>query len=355
MHRFTVDYSKDRPDPRVLMNRGFFLHGLPRLIAICRTLGHKPVIDGYNSRYGKEEERRARWVICDRCGIRPDPQGHLDPEEWDLGQRYTGPFNPTQPMSATVRKQLIRRGQDAGIRQPGAWTANPDSAIGAQVIIGRSSLLNVGFKVGSNSSEQCLAANLSLGPIGAIYVHTEDHGRFLQRLLNGGKRLSTESRETRISLDHGRLSWSVWANRDSHSKDDPKWMRGSLHIDPRHHLLGPLKNRKVSETEKVPAVVRMPEGDTHDVTVRLEQWETRRTRGRARTYWMAQWDCKAGIPVRNHDWKGDETFSSSWAIQGVTPDNPRWPHIIAAAAAEDCSRDRARYNYRAPETAQESA
>ena len=125
-------------------------------------------------------------------------------------------------------------------------------------------------------------------------------------------------------------------------------MRGSVPVDPRHHLFGPRKNRKMSETDRVPAVVRMPEGDTHDVTVHLEQWETRRTRGRATTYWMAQWDCKAGIPVRNHDWKGDETFSSSWRIEGVTPDNARWPYIVAAAAAEDCSRDRARYNYRAP-------
>jgi hypothetical protein len=27
---------------------------------------------------------------------------------------------------------------------------------------------------------------------------------------------------------------------------------------------------------------------------------------------------------------------------------PRWPHIIAAKAAEQCTRDRARYGYRAP-------
>lgn len=348
MHRFSVDYSKDRPDPRVLMNRGFFLSGLPRLILTCRTFGHRPVVDGYDSMYGPQEQRRARWITCDRCGIRPEPQGHLDPEEWDLGQHYTGPFNPTQPLSPAVRKQLIRRGHDAGIRQPGAWPANPDSAIGAQVIIGRSSFLSARIKVGSRSSEQCLAVNLSLGPLGAIYLHAEDHGRFLQRRLNGNKDLATESREIGIDFDHGRLSWTLWANRDTWSKDDPKWMRGSIPVDPRHHLLGPRKNCKVSETDKVPAVVRMPEGDSYDVTVHLEQWETRRTRGRARTFWRAEWACKKGIPVRNHDWKGDETYSCSWQIEGVTPDNPRWPHVVAAAAAEQCSRGRARYGYRAP-------
>lgn len=355
MHRFTVDYSKDRPDPRVLMNRGFFLHGLPRLIAACRIFGHKPVVDGYDSKYGPEERRRSRWVICDRCGIRPDPQGNLDPDQWQLGQPYTGPLTgrhfPEQAAHQLAKRGIVHRTPTT----PGPWPTRPESAVGAQVIIGRSNIIGAHIKVGSSSSEQCLAANLSLGPLGAIYVHTEDHGRFLQRRLNGNQDLSTESRESGISIHGGRLSWTLWSNRDTWSKTDPAWMRGSFHIDPRHHLLGPLKNHKVSETDRVPAVVRMPEGDTHEVTVHLEQWERRRTRGRAQTYWMAQWDCKAGIPVRNHDWKGDETFSCSWPIRGVTPDNPRWPYVIAAAAAEDCSRERARYNYRAPETAQENA
>lgn len=351
MHRFSVDYSKDRPDPRVLMNRGFFLHELPRLIPVCRTFGHRPVIDGYDSQYGPQEQRRSRWVTCGRCGIRPAPQGRLDADQWQIGQRYIGPLTG-RPFPEQAARQLAKRGiVPPPPATPGPWPQRPVSAVGAQVIIGRASFLSARIKVGSASSEQCLAANLSLGPLGAIYLHTEDHGRFLQRRLNGNKDLSTESRETGIDLDHGRLSWQLWAKRDEHSASDPKWMRGSVVIDPRHHLLGPRKNRKVSETDRVPAVVRMPEGDTHEVTVHLEQWESRRTRGRAHTYWMAQWDCKAGIPVRNHDWKGDETYSCAWRIEGVTPDNPRWPHIVAAAAAEQCSRDRARYNYQAAEAA----
>lgn len=343
MHRFTVDYNKDRTSQRSLMDRGFFLSGLPRLILLCRVFGHRPVVDGYNSQYGRQEERRARWVICDRCGIRPEPQGTLNPDDWNLGQPYTGPFNPTQPMSPIVRKQLIRQGHDAGIRLPGSWPANPTGAIGAQVIIGRSGFVSAKVKVGSGSSEQCLAANLSLGPLGAIYVHTEDHGRFLQRRLNGGESLSTESRVTGIDLHNGRLTWKLWAPRDTYFNDCPWWMGRSFAIDPRHYLFGKVTNRTVSTTEKLPATVRMPDGDTYEVTVYLEQWSTGRQRGRRRNHWTATWDCTPGasIPVG----RGKDDSGGAFPIQHVTAATPDWPDLVAQAVADHTARERARRNY----------
>ena len=247
-----------------------------------------------------------------------------------------------------MHKQLARKSiKPTQTGQPGPIPSQPVGTVGGEIHIGKSKWRTVGidFKVGNCGSEQVLAASLRLGPIGSLYLHTEDHGRWLQRRLN---LTGYQSRETGLSYYRGRVSWQMWARRDEHRASDPKWMSGSLAIDPRHYLLGPKRNRKVSETEKVPATVRMPEGDTHDVLVHLEQWETRRTRGRASTFWRAEWESEAGIPVRNHSWKGDEYYSSSWVIEGITPDNPRWPYIVAAAAAEHCSRDRARYNYRAP-------
>jgi hypothetical protein len=348
MHWFTVDYSKDRSADRwVLMNRGFFLSGLPRVILLCRLIGHRPVVDGYDSKYGPEEERRARWINCGQCGIRPEPQGWLDPDQWHLGQRYTGPFNPTQPMSPTVRKQLIRLGHDAGIRLPGDWSMNPESAVGAQVIIGRSNFVSAQLKVGSGSSEQCLAASISLGPLGAIYVHTEDHGRFIQRRFNGNRDLSTESRVTGVDLHRGRLNWKLWAPRDSSSKDDPWWWRGSIPIDPRHYLLGKVTNRQVSVTAKAPATVRMPDGEAYEVTVRLECWSIGRQRGRRREHWTLDWDCKPGIPYR----AGDSWFGGSQPVQHLTTDTPNWPQVAAEEIAARCVRDRARYGYSAPTSA----
>jgi hypothetical protein len=349
MHCFTIDRAKDRPDPRVLLHRSYYAHGLPRIIALCRLFGHKPIVDGYDSKYGPEERRRARWVACDRCGVRPDPQGCLDPDQWQLGQPYTGPLSTARRLSPVVIKQLARKGvSPTTSSQPGPWPADPTGSLGAELIIGRSHSLGADIKVGNSGSENVLAAHIGLGPLGALYVHTEGFGQWVQRRLNP---TGYESREIGLDLMHGRLYWKLWDRRNEHRADDPKWMRGSIVIDPRHHLLGPAKNRKVSETDRVPVTVYMPEGDTHQVTVHLEQWERRRTRGRATTYWMAQWDCKEGIPVRNHAWKGDETFSCTWQIEGVTPDNARWPYVLASTAAEQCSRDRARYGYRAPEPA----
>lgn len=353
MHFFSIDRAKDRTDPRVLIHRSYYASSMPRLMPLCRLSGHKPVVDGYDSQYGPEDQRRRRWVCCDRCGVRPEPQGNLDPDQWQIGQPYTGPTSAARRMSATVVRQLARKGIAPTVsNDPGPWPTDPEGSLGAELVIGRSHSIGADIKVGNPGSENVLAGHIGLGPLGALYVHSERYGQWIQRRLNP---VGYQSRETGFSIYHGRLSWQVWAKRDEHSASDPKWMRGSIPLDPRHHLLGPKRNRKISETDRVPAVVRMPEGDTHDVTVHLEQWETRRTRGRATPYWMAQWDCKAGIPIRNHDWKGDETFSCSWAIKGVTPDNPRWPHVIAAKAAEQCSRDRARYGYRAPEPAEESA
>lgn len=343
MRTYTVDYSKDRPDPRVLINVGFWVHDVPRIIGLCRLFGHKPVVDGTE---GVGTSAPSRWVACDRCGIRTDPQGHLDPDQWNIGDPYPGPFTAATPLHKEARKRLAARGVQTRQDKPGAWPTELTTTVGGQLVIGRTHGFGLEAKVGNPGSEQVLAGHIALGPLGALYLHTEDHGRWLQRRLNN---IGYDSRVIGVDIHHGRLYWNLWARRDEHRASDPKWMRGSTPVDPRHYLLGPKKNRKVSETERVPATVRMPEGDTYEVTVHLEQWETRRTRGQSRTYWMAQWDCKAGIPVRNHDWKGDETFSCSWSIKGVTPDTDRWPHIIAATAAEQCTRDRARYNYRAPE------
>jgi hypothetical protein len=347
VHARSIDRnSGDDRQPGLLVSRTFWVSDVPRLIPLCRLAGHKPVIDGTE---GIGTSAPSRWVVCDRCGVRADPQGHLDPDQWDIGQPYPGPFNTDPPLSAIVRKQLARKGvTPARAAEPGPIPSNPVGTVGGEIHVGKSKWRTVGidFKVGNCGSEQVLAASLRLGPLGSLYLHTEDHGRWLQRRLNP---TGYQSRETGLSYYEGRLSWEVWARRDEHRAADPKWMRGSIAIDPRDHLLGPVRNHKVDQTDDVPATVRMPEGDTHEVTVRLERWEARRRRGRPVTFWRAQWDCKPGIPVRNHSWKGDEYFSSSWVIEGVTPDMPRWPLILAAKAAEQCSRDRARYNYRAPQ------
>jgi hypothetical protein len=152
---------------------------------------------------------------------------------------------------------------------------------------------------------------------------------------------------TGISIDSGRLWWNIWAPRDEHKASDPAWMRGSVHIDPRHYFLGPIKAHKEDVTGKIPAVVCMPDGTRYDVTVQLEKWTRGRTRGRKSHSWTVSWDCQQGIPVRNDSWKGDETLGGSFPLPAAAADASQWAEIACAMIATSCVEDRARYNYRA--------
>uniref|UniRef100_UPI00051853AE hypothetical protein n=1 Tax=Streptomyces capuensis TaxID=1464056 RepID=UPI00051853AE len=330
-----------------LLNRGFFVHETPRLMRVCRLLGHKPVVDGYDSAHG--DERRARWVTCGRCGVRPQPQGWLDADQWSLGQSYTGLFLAAAPKrpSPTVVRQLARRGiKPSSLRQalPGPWPERPEGAVGAQLIIGRSRSLGFGFKIGNMGSEQPLAAHVSLGPLGALHVHTEGHGRWLQRLLNP---TSYHSRVVDVSIHNGSLWWELWARRHEYSSRDPRWMHGNVKIDPRHYILGKHQFESVQHGPDTPGVVHMPDGTSHPVTLKLEKWTRGRVRGRKTSTWEVDWSSEKGIPIRNHAWKGDEVFGSGVTVTAASVENGQWPQEACAAIAIQCAKDRARYDYQA--------
>ncbi|MEU8101702.1 hypothetical protein [Streptomyces rubiginosohelvolus] len=340
VHGFTVNYRKDhRRGPTPLLDRGYFLSGLPRLIALCQLLGHKPTIDGYDSKYGKS----ARWVSCARCGIRPNPQGRLDATQWAIGQRYTGPFLTEVPQPPEKARQL----EDAKPvplppTEPGPWPTNPTSSIGAQLIIGPSfGGAGIELKVGSPASEQCLAAHVRIHPLGALYVHTENHGQFIQKYLNNST--DWESRVIGLSVDQGTLRWKVWARRDSSSIHDPWWMNGSINIDPRHYLLGPNRGHCTPLTEKTPGTVYLPDGTRHDITLTLERWTHGRTRGRKTTRWMADWTSRAGIPVRFDR----SVHGASIEIGEEAAKSGQWAQQACAAIAAQCVQDRVRYGYEA--------
>ncbi|MFB7867409.1 hypothetical protein [Streptomyces sp. NPDC056069] len=340
MYRHTVDYFKDRPDRRVLINRGFFFNDLPRLTPLCRAFGHKPVVDGYDSQFGNRD--RSRWVACGRCGARPEPQGHLDPDQWDVGRPYTGLFNPGQPMSSpTVRKQLAARGFDEGIRLPGAWPAKPTGTVGAQLTLGRSHTLGAGIKVGNRGSEHTLAAHVGLGPLGALFLHTERHGTFLQRWLNP---TGYESRVIDIAFHNGRVWWQLWDRRDEHRATDPAWQSGNANIHPAHYLFGE-RTAEVLEETKTDGTVWMPDGTSYPVTLTLEKWQRGRRRGRKCTTWAISWDCPGGIPVRNDSWKGDNTLGGGFSLPAEAAESRHWPAVACALIAKSCASDRARYDY----------
>ncbi|MFC9736131.1 hypothetical protein ACFWG5_34875 [Streptomyces hydrogenans] len=341
MYLHTVDRSKDRPDRRVLLHRSFYLNETPRLALRCRLRGHRPVVDGHDSQYGNRD--RPRWVVCDRCGVRPDPQGHLDPDLWNVGQPYTGPFNPIQPMSPIVRKQLLARGFDEGIRLPGAWPEKSTGTLSAELVIGRSRAAGINLTIGSAGAEHPLSGRIGLGLLGALYLSTERHGAGIQRCLNP---TGYQNRTLSFDVHNGRAWWRVWAREDESRSTDPKWMDGSVNINPAHYLLGARTSEIINETCAT-GTVRLPGDTTHDVQLRLEERRHGRPRGRKRTVWMLDWDCPAGIPIRNDSWKGDNVYGGAFRFPTENVEAEDWAEAACTLIAESCLQDRERYGYRA--------
>lgn len=327
MHRFSVDYRERDGERRgTLLNRGYFLSGLPRLILLCRIFGHRPTVDGTQ---GIGTSKPSRWVCCDRCGIRPDPQGHLDPEVSNIGDRYCGPFDD---FVDTVNQ----------IRNPGPWPGKPTGEVGAQVIIGKSFPgWDVELKVGNAGSEHTLAAHLRLHPFGAIYLHTERFGTWLQRRLNP---VGYQSRIISVGIQHGGIDWKLWAKRDEWSKSDPWWMRGTIKLDPRDRLFGRSHFEYENVGEPVTVTVRMPHGDDHEVKLQLQRCTDGRNRRRFHS-WTADWTTRPGIPTKPH---GGEVLGSAVDVSARSVTEGTWPAEAAAGIASRMTKDRTRYGYRLP-------
>lgn len=313
-HWQVIDYRKDRGE-RGRINRGFWAHNVPRLMIACRLLGHRPVVDGvdYGNRNGAG--RRSRWACCNRCGLRL--QQPID-SDIEIGQRYTDPL-PSPPPS-------------------------PRGTLGGQlVLLGAHRGASVEVKIGNMGSEHVLAGNVHLGRLGALYLHTEEHGRGLQRRLNPQ---SYDSRVVGFRLFDGLLTWSVWAKDGYSSNSAPKWQYGSVHVDPRDVLFGADRYWHIDEGEPVAATVRMPEGDDHEVILQLQRQEHGRPRLKRRTTrWCVDWKTPhEGIPTRSPG-RG-RIWGSGVMVSAIAAGNGGWVGEASAAIAAAMAKDRAREGFR---------
>lgn len=321
----SIDYRAGRRSPGRI-NRGFWLHGIPRLMPLCRLLGHRPVVDGVN--YGRAEVpgRRSRWVCCDRCGARLAQPVDSDLE---IGQPYTDPLPAPTPA--------------AGTKEAAASLYGARGVLGGQVVVwGGHRGVSVQAKVGHAGSENTLAGHVHLGRLGALYLHTEGHGTWLQRRLNP---TGYDSRVVGIDIAGGRFQWELWAKRNESSHDDPWWMRGSVRIDPRDIVLGPLRYSYEDVSGPVTAMVRMPQGDDHEVTLQLQ----RRTHGRARSRrtvdgWTCHWSARPGIPTERGG-RGGIWGSGVDLNPHTDPARLDWVGEACAAIAAHLAKDRARNGY----------
>ncbi len=357
MHAHTVNYRKrDGASRGQLVNLGFFVHGVPRLMLWCRLFGHRPVVDGTGEykrdhpdgeRYGDPN----RWVVCDRCGVRGDPQGSLPPQDWHIGDRYTGPFQhaafrPKKGLPAPARIAL-RDGRRWFAPGPIPYRGEPASGqLGGQLVIGGGGWAGFGWelKVGNCSSEHVLACNVGLGPVGALYLHTGHHGQWVQRRLNP---VGYESRIIRQKLRDGVLEWRLWSRRDSGTRlgpgREPWWRNGELSFRLRDKMFG---RRLYSYTDVGPVVsriVRMPEGAEFLVLLQLQQQTLGRKRLArwARRSWNVDWSAAGrGIPTKARD-RG-RILGSGVAVSDAAVRAGTWPSEAVCAITTQMVRDRTR-------------
>jgi len=324
---YSVDYkARGRDVPRALVNRGFWLH-LPRLTLTCRLAGHKPVVDGtsgFNGRPGW------RWVCCDRCGIRPEPQGALDPANWDIGERA-----PATPAAFGVQVQ------------PGTWPASPEGVIGGQLIIGGRVTAGVSVKVGNAGSEHVLAAHACVPWLGGLYLHTEGFGTWVQRRLNPA---GYESRVISLDAHAGKLWWRLWAPRDG-SRNGPRWRDSSARIDPRDIMLGERRYSYTDTSGPEPVALLLPDGTGHAVIMQLQQQEFGRKRGRKRLSWTVDCDCRDGIPYRDRG-RADGLNGWSVAVSDRAVEAGAWQQEAAAATIARVTELRIRYGFKPADPAE---
>lgn len=339
MHRFSVDYRKRDGERRgTLLDRGYFLSDLPRLIPVCRLLDHRPVVDGTQ---GVGTSAPSRWVCCDRCGIRADPQGRLDPDEWDIGQSYTDAMDGAW-IPGTSSRNIEDYRPAKSTSAPGPWPQKPTGALGCQLIVGKTfGGWNAEVKVGNRGSEQTLAAHISLNPIGALYVHVEDFGTWLQRRLNP---FGYESRVIRLGIERGGIEWKLWSKRNEYSRGDPWWMRGRIKLDPRSRLFGRRRYEYEDIGDPLTVTVRMPHGDDHQTTLQLQKCTYGRNRRRFHS-WTVDWSTRPGIPTKPH---GGEVMGSAVTVSAQSVKEGAWPAEAAAGIASQITKDRTRYGYSAP-------
>lgn len=330
-----LNYHRDRLEHRPrgrVVNVGFWIHGLPRLLVLCRIFGHKPVVDGTGT--PGQQGRVYRWVVCDRCGDRPDPQGSLDPERWDVGARYGG----------LLAGQLV----GTGYRLPGPWGAMPRGVVGGQIVVGAShGGLGWEVKIGNAGSEHTLALSVHLGWLGAFYLHTEGIGVWLQRRFNP---TGYESRLVGFEIGWLQLRWKLWAKRNEWSRSDPWWQQGTFKINLLDRLYGPKRYSYEDIGEPAAAVLRMPHGDDYPVKLQLQlQTHGRRRQIRHRPVkWTVDCDIHGGVPTKRYS-RGGGVWGCAVELPASVgrrdhPDpwhDDQWIPVALAALAVRLTRDRA--------------
>lgn len=246
---------------------------------------------------------------------------------------------------------------------------------------------SVGFRIhlGNRGSETPVDGMLDLNRIKVFWgLDFPGLGRICEVIGRGHKR------DLSLQIHNHQLWWRLWYDDDGgmdpyHECDSwrrPKlwpwsagrkkhrpWMclrSGNIELNPVDAFYGHrlwLKDDTFDAPPTARALVSIGDfpGDEYAVDFTLERREVRRRTGPAwagrvtRVDYSVDARCKPGIPVRNHDWKGDEILG--WH-ENVTPDSVRDGSWVAEAVTRTIAhvrRDRQHHGYVPPAAAREAS
>jgi hypothetical protein len=341
---------------------------------ICWLFGHRARVEVVESKYSDP------WLLieCRVCALRytnPTTERHLsdDPRE----RRKRAKELKARRVEVARRDPKMVAASASGREGYGHRTLGLNVELVGPKYPGRERRWrdNIGFTLhfGNRGSESPLHLHLHASRLGSAYFSVEGiGGRFCEWIGRGHKR------DLSLRTHGGSLWWKVWydgeSGNDEHHRCD-KWRRpklwpwsagrnkhrswmclrdGSIALNPADAFWGsPLYHREPVDGPRTALVVV---GDfPHDeylVDFTLEAFEVRRDHGPA---WARRvlkrgfnYDAKAnpGIPVRNHDWKGDEILGWGGRIpDGTDLEAGRWLKVAVADTIEHVRRDRKHYGY----------
>jgi hypothetical protein len=187
----------------------------------------------------------------------------------------------------------------------------------------------VSVKVGNKGSEHTLAGHVTMGRLGALYLHTERFGTWLQRRLVPR---GYESMVTELRVHDSRLWWQVWHPRDSWTRGTPWWRHGSARLDPWDLVLG--AKRYTYEPAAGPAMVEVHAGpgESYAVEVKLRRCSLGRPGRRQQLSWSVE--CTSAEPVVTRPGKGGMV---GWSVElgAGQAESPHWAEYAAMAC---CAR-----------------
>lgn len=358
---------------------------------ICWLFGHRAIVTVVEGRY-TEPWRLVRCRICDlRYTGRSEVDAVLKSSQLSRVAREEGPLTAQRihEIEKAVAEEL-RAGQvDFARRDPKAVAKSCSGRdgyghrtleLGAELHWRRPSRkllsrLGVRLHTGGRGSETPFDAHLDLGLIAGYFKIGGIGGRWAEFIGRG------HGRDLSLAIHGGQLWWKVWHDDDggndrtAHRCDKwrtPPWpwslgrrkyrgwlclRDGNIELNPVTAIVGDRPHYHRDESgqwrEAFVDVGQFP-GDRYLVSFRAEPWELHRDHGPAwarrvlATGVSYDWDAgPGGIPIRNHEWKGDEVIAGS--VSATVPAGEDWLPHAAAALADDIRRDRVHHGYRPPE------